>query len=212
MSFPLQLARGCPAVVGQPRAAFILALGVTMALTTACAPTRQRVAPPGDGRMSRELRLGGLLAMQNARLDVNRNGIDDSLDVVLGMSRDLNKNELLDIVESDSEFDPFERTFLAAQSHSADADSIVMTAEHFGDATVRVYFFIFERDQEVALWVENGSGRRVRLLVSAKLLHGPHLVSWNKADDSGRKLPPGLYWIKLRTGSGVHRHPVQWRD
>jgi hypothetical protein len=40
-------------------------------------------------------------------------------------------------------------------------------------------------------------GRRVRTLVDARLIAGPHAYTWNARDASGRTVAPGVYFVRL---------------
>lgn len=56
---------------------------------------------------------------------------------------------------------------------------------------------------EVSVEVLDLHGRIVRtLLASALLGTGMHEVEWNGATFGGHRAPPGIYWIRLRTGQG----------
>jgi hypothetical protein len=46
------------------------------------------------------------------------------------------------------------------------------------------------------------SGRLVRVLVHASQIAGAHEIIWNGADDSGRRVPTGIYFVKLDTEAG----------
>jgi len=50
---------------------------------------------------------------------------------------------------------------------------------------------------QVRLAVYSVSGRRVRTLVEGRVEPGPHQVTWNLNDDSGRPIAPGLYFTAL---------------
>jgi hypothetical protein len=47
------------------------------------------------------------------------------------------------------------------------------------------------------------AGRRVRLLADGDLPSSSVVLRWNLADDSGRRVPPGLYLVRARAGRGV---------
>ncbi|OPL19911.1 MAG: hypothetical protein AVO35_00145 [Candidatus Aegiribacteria sp. MLS_C] len=64
--------------------------------------------------------------------------------------------------------------------------------------------FSLSCDAEVALYVFDASGRQVRTLVDAEHFSiGYHSIEWNGRDVSGREVPPGLYFLVLRTGTGT---------
>ncbi|MCC7143578.1 MAG: hypothetical protein IT349_15875 [Candidatus Eisenbacteria bacterium] len=50
------------------------------------------------------------------------------------------------------------------------------------------------------LLVFDVSGRRVRTLVDSPIAAGEHSAVWDGTDDSGRRVPAGIYWSQLRTG------------
>jgi hypothetical protein len=65
--------------------------------------------------------------------------------------------------------------------------------------------FALERDEPVRLAVYDVAGRRVRMLVDRPLTAGrEHVVRWDATDDAGNHVPPGVYFYKLETPSGVH--------
>lgn len=53
----------------------------------------------------------------------------------------------------------------------------------------------------VDLEIFDGSGRRVRSLVHGPLAAGAHSASWDGRDDSGREVPNGSYFSRLRVGA-----------
>lgn len=48
-------------------------------------------------------------------------------------------------------------------------------------------------------------GRVVRRLEGGSFPAGPRLLSWNRRSDDGKRLPPGLYTIEVRTASSAAR-------
>jgi hypothetical protein len=70
----------------------------------------------------------------------------------------------------------------------------------FGEATV--VQFSLARAGEATVDVYDVGGRRVRRLLRADLPAGPHEVSWDGAGDDGRRLPAGVYRLRLR-GEGL---------
>jgi len=56
------------------------------------------------------------------------------------------------------------------------------------------------RDARASLVVHDVAGRRVRTLVaSAPHAAGPHRITWNGTDDTGRRVAAGVYVVLLRT-------------
>ena len=63
---------------------------------------------------------------------------------------------------------------------------IVFGLEEPGHATIEVF---------------DVSGRRVRTLARGETAEGTHVVGWDGRDDTGRRLAPGLYVVRLRAAS-----------
>lgn len=57
------------------------------------------------------------------------------------------------------------------------------------------------RPARVALY--DVTGRRVRLLVDDVLSPGPHSVTWDGRDESGRAVAPGMYVYRLKAGAAA---------
>lgn len=55
---------------------------------------------------------------------------------------------------------------------------------------------------EHSLTVYDVTGRRVRTLSSGRLAAGAHATTWDGRDSSGRRLPSGVYFYKLRGAAG----------
>jgi hypothetical protein len=55
---------------------------------------------------------------------------------------------------------------------------------------------------DAQLTVHDVTGRRVALLLDAPRGAGEHAVRWNAADDAGRAVASGLYFVRLRTADG----------
>ncbi|MEZ4649611.1 MAG: FlgD immunoglobulin-like domain containing protein [Candidatus Eisenbacteria bacterium] len=56
---------------------------------------------------------------------------------------------------------------------------------------------------EVLLTVHDVTGRRVRTLVDGSAEAGAWTTEWNGEDESGRSVPAGVYWVRLRRGSAT---------
>ena len=56
----------------------------------------------------------------------------------------------------------------------------------------------------VTLAVYGVNGAVIRTLASTDYPAGKHAVAWDRADASGRRVPPGIYWVHL-TSDGVAR-------
>ena len=67
------------------------------------------------------------------------------------------------------------------------------------DATIR---FALPVSGRVEMTLFDLAGRRVRRLVDATLPAGSHSVIWDRRDDAGARVPPGVYSYALHTGTG----------
>ena len=78
-----------------------------------------------------------------------------------------------------------------------------------GAATLR---FSLPRAGHARLIVLDVAGRRVRTLLDASLVSGPHEVAWDGRDEGGAPAAAGLYWAKLEAaGEAVSRRVVRVR-
>jgi hypothetical protein len=62
--------------------------------------------------------------------------------------------------------------------------------------------FHLGRAEHVTVDVVDVAGRRCRLLHEGELAPGSHTVEWNGRDASGRWLPAGAYWLRVRGRDG----------
>ena len=62
--------------------------------------------------------------------------------------------------------------------------------------------FALEEASESRLTIHDLTGRRVRLLLEERCLAGERRVAWDGRDDSGRALPPGIYFVHLHQPRG----------
>jgi hypothetical protein len=62
--------------------------------------------------------------------------------------------------------------------------------------------FTLERAADVSLKIYDLAGRLVHELPAGNLEAGRHQLSWNGNDSQGRRLPAGVYFLKL--GDGTH--------
>jgi hypothetical protein len=59
--------------------------------------------------------------------------------------------------------------------------------------------YALQREGPVDLEVFDTEGRRLRSLAAGTVSAGSHRTAWDLADDSGRRVNPGLYVVRLRT-------------
>jgi hypothetical protein len=74
--------------------------------------------------------------------------------------------------------------------------------------STRIRYDVSAPGEQVELAIHDVAGRRVRLLARGFQLAGPHEVVWDRLDDDGRTVRPGIYLIRLnhggqRTGSRI---------
>jgi flagellar hook assembly protein FlgD len=61
----------------------------------------------------------------------------------------------------------------------------------------------------IDLSVYDVAGRRIRTIESAKRSAGPHTVTWDGRDGAGLRVPSGIYFLRLATGtSSVNRRLI----
>jgi flagellar hook assembly protein FlgD len=63
--------------------------------------------------------------------------------------------------------------------------------------------FALARTDHVVLDVLDVEGRRVRTLRDGWLGAGMQSSSWDARDDQGRRVTPGIYWLRMRWTGGV---------
>jgi flagellar hook assembly protein FlgD len=61
--------------------------------------------------------------------------------------------------------------------------------------------FALSKSGNVKIDVYNSAGRRVVALINGTMGAGYHTVRWQRKDGSGRILPRGTYFIRLKTES-----------
>lgn len=74
-----------------------------------------------------------------------------------------------------------------------------------GPSTVR---FQLARAGMTDLSVYSVDGRRIRSLESGSRSAGRHQVSWDGSDSHGRRVPPGVYFVRLLTSDGLYKRTV----
>ncbi|MBD3161402.1 MAG: T9SS type A sorting domain-containing protein, partial [Candidatus Eisenbacteria bacterium] len=60
-------------------------------------------------------------------------------------------------------------------------------------------------DAPVRAFVSDASGRLVRLLRAGE---NPGILTWDARDDRGRLMPPGVYFVRVRTDTATHTRPI----
>jgi hypothetical protein len=60
--------------------------------------------------------------------------------------------------------------------------------------------FDLPEERRVEMSVYDLRGERVRLLMDQTMPAGRHRLTWAGIGDDGRRLPPGVYWVKTRAG------------
>jgi hypothetical protein len=63
------------------------------------------------------------------------------------------------------------------------------------------FAFSLERGARVRLEAFDAAGRRVRLLADSAWPAGSGSVTWDLADETGRRVPAGLYLVRMRAGA-----------
>lgn len=81
--------------------------------------------------------------------------------------------------------------------------ALLSSAPNPFNPTTTLSFEIPEGGGLVTLVIHGLDGRRARQLVASDLPGGEHTVIWRGRDDSGRKLPSGVYFASLRSGGEV---------
>jgi hypothetical protein len=72
----------------------------------------------------------------------------------------------------------------------------------FNDLTTIEY--TIKNENQVKLTVYNVLGQVVNQLVDFQQLAGRHQIRWNRLDFQGIRVPPGVYFYRIETGSFVH--------
>ena len=70
------------------------------------------------------------------------------------------------------------------------------------NGTTVLKFSVAERGR-VSVSVYDARGRRVRVLADAVMQRGPHNLTWDGRDETGRPVAAGVYFCRLRTGEAT---------
>ena len=68
--------------------------------------------------------------------------------------------------------------------------------------------FRIGRPEYVRISIVDASGRSVRVIQDAMMPAGEHTRRWDGMDEGGAKVAPGLYFVNLRTASGIRTQRV----
>ncbi len=116
---------------------------------------------------------------------------DGDLDMVVANRYDKNISVFLNLINSPTGIDDNEdilpRDFVLDQNYP----------NPFNPDT-RIDFSL-ERRAHVDISIYNVLGQQLINLMSTTLAAGPHSVHWNGTDQSGREMPSGIYFYRLRT-------------
>jgi hypothetical protein len=61
--------------------------------------------------------------------------------------------------------------------------------------------FSLPREERVRVAVYSAAGRRVATIVDGSWSAGEHEVTWRATDDNGQRLPNGIYFMEMESGS-----------
>jgi cytochrome c peroxidase len=116
---------------------------------------------------------------------------DDEIDAIVAFMLTL----------TDGYMDMMPREELAAQNAGVPALSPGATAPNPFRTNTTIHFALTQR-VPVSLHVYNVAGRLVRELIPTQgLSGGEHRMIWNGRDDEGRKVPAGMYFYRLNSGT-----------
>ena len=87
----------------------------------------------------------------------------------------------------------------AQPQHAEDATTSLMVSPNPANPGTRISFRL-TGTQRVRLGIHDLTGRQVVLLVDEELPAGVHTFDWNGADRRGRKVPSGVYLVRMTAG------------
>jgi hypothetical protein len=126
--------------------------------------------------------------------DCNENGIRDTCDIRDGLLHDANSNGIPDECEGG----------LAAPVVAPQAVSLVLVpAMPNPTKAATTLMYALGRDQPVTLTIHDVRGRVIRSLVEEAQSPGAHTVQWDGRDESGKPVPPSVYYARLSCEEGT---------
>ena len=131
-----------------------------------------------------------------ATLDIDRNG---ALDVVTGNAGGGSITLLREIAPAGSNWNSIHARFPMKPLHDpsrqlAEFEPVRPNPSQIAPTAA----FHLEKAATVDLRVFDLSGRMIRTLASRSFGVGDHAVVWDRADDAGRQVRPGLYFVRMR--------------
>ena len=69
----------------------------------------------------------------------------------------------------------------------------------FNPTTV-INYSVSEDNQQVLITVYNAKGQLVKRLVNSKKSAGEYSITWDGTTDSGRTVPSGIYYYRMKSG------------
>lgn len=96
---------------------------------------------------------------------------------------------------------PSEPTFVASEGMEPSRSSLALAPNPFrSNLDVR---FHLSQDGPTRVAVYGSGGRLVAVLADGARPRGAHTVRWDGRDETGRRLPGGVYFLSVRTSEGV---------
>ncbi|MEO0081488.1 MAG: FlgD immunoglobulin-like domain containing protein [candidate division WOR-3 bacterium] len=72
--------------------------------------------------------------------------------------------------------------------------------------------FTQTRDEELKVLLYDPAGRVVRTICQERLRPGRHMFTWDCHDDAGHRVRPGVYFVRLETGTRTARAKIIVQD
>jgi len=185
------------------RILFAASLSITLLLCSCASRAQSRP----HGVLPKEM---SILELKTRRLgginpDCNRNGIADSLDIARRTAWDVNRNNVIDLCDSDVEL---AKHFSDWKGLSSIADTSYFRAEFVPNGSVAIHYTVPPGGARVRLVVLGSDSVSTGVtIVSGWKKSGAFWIPWNREADH---LPPGLYLLKLTVARREYVHPIQW--